>query len=161
MSSDTGKRLTARRIAAIAVAAVLVTGCTPVNRYHGFAPSPAELSTVQVGQTTRDSVVASFGPPTSKGVLRDDAYYYVSSQFRHFGAFAPDEVDRQIVAISFTPEGVVRNVERFTLEDGRVVVLDRRVTDDGINDVTVLSQLLGSFGRIDAGTLLGESEPQP
>jgi len=35
-------------------------------------------------------------------------------------------------------------------------VLDRRVTEDGINDVTFLAQLLGSFGRIDAGQFLGE-----
>jgi hypothetical protein len=44
------------------------------------------------------------------------------------------------------------------LEDGRVVTLDRRVTDDGIADVGVLSQLLGSFGRIDAGALLGADD---
>ena len=157
MSSNTGKPMTGLRAAGLTLVLAFAIGCTPINRYHGFAPSDAELTSVQVGQTTRDNVVASFGPPTTNGVIRNDAFYYISSQFRHFGAFAPDEVDRQVVAISFTPEGVVRNVERFTLEDGRIVVLDRRVTDDGINDVTVLSQLLGSFGRIDAGTLLGDS----
>ncbi len=157
MSSKTGKSMTGLRATGLTVVLALAVGCTPINRYHGFAPSVDELSAVQVGQTTRDNVVATFGPPTTNGVVRNDAFYYVSSQFRHFGAFAPDEVDRQVVAISFSPDGVVRNVERFTLEDGRVVVLDRRVTEDGINDVTFLGQLLGSFGRIDAGALLGES----
>ncbi len=159
MSSNSGKRITGRRAGAVALVLGLACACTPINRYHGFAPSESELSAVQVGQTTRDSVIENFGPPTSRGILQNDAYYYVSSQFRHYGAFAPQEVDRQVLAISFGPTGVVSNVERFTLEDGRVVTLDRRVTDDGINDVTVLSQLLGSLGNIDAGALLGEREP--
>ena len=82
--------------------------------------------------------------------------YYATSQFRLFGPFAPEEIDRQVLAIDFDSNDRLRNISRYTLEDGRVVVLDRRVTEDGINDVTFLSQLLGSFGRLDAGQLLGE-----
>jgi len=89
-------------------------------------------------------------------LANENALFYVSSQFRHFGALTPVEVDREIVAFTFTAQDVVRNVERFTLEDGRVVALDRRVTDDGIEDVSALSQLLASIGRINPGTFLGE-----
>ena len=142
------------RATGFGLAALASTACSPIDRFHGFAPTDAELSAVQVGQTTRDSIFADFGPPTSEGLLEDNAFYYVSSQFRHFGVLAPRELDRQVLAISFTPSGVVSNIERFTLEDSKIVTLDRRVTDDGIADVSVLSQLLGSFGRIDAGTLL-------
>lgn len=137
------------------------SGCTRLDRFHGFTPSDADLSSVQVGQSTKDGVIASFGPPLSDGSLENNAIYYVSSQFTHFGALAPEEVDRQIVAIRFDANDVVRNVTRYTLEDGRVVGLDRRVTEDGINDVTFLSQLIGSFGRIDAGALLGEAPVEP
>ena len=156
MNGRTGKSITWRSAAALVVASAVMAGCTPMNRFHGFTPTESELAQVQVGQSTRENVIASFGPPTTNAVFENDAFFYVSSQFRHFGAFAPEEVSREIIAISFTQDGVVRNVERFSLEDGQVVVLDRRVTDDGIDDVTVLSQLLGSLGRIDAGTLLGD-----
>jgi hypothetical protein len=61
-----------------------------------------------------------------------------------------------VLAIDFDSNDRVSNISRYTLEDGRVVVLDRRVTEDGINDVTFLSQLLGSFGRLDAGQFLGD-----
>ena len=80
----------------------------------------------------------------------------MSSTFVHYGAFAPDEVDRQVVAIRFDSNDVVRNVARYTLEDGQVVALDRRVTEDGIEDVTLLEQLLRSFGRFNTAQLLGE-----
>ena len=158
MSSKVSRLITAQRVAMV-IAFVLAGACTPIDRFHGYTPSEQELSELQVGASTRDSVVEQFGPPTSKGALDNGAYYYVSSQFRHVGAFAPQEVNRQVLAISFTPQGVVSDVARYTLKDGRVVALDRRVTDDGINDVTVLSQLLNSLGRIDAGALLGDDEP--
>jgi outer membrane protein assembly factor BamE (lipoprotein component of BamABCDE complex) len=152
---------TGARALGFAVVLAAAAGCTRIERFHGFAPTDADLSVVQVGQSTKDSVLASFGPPLSDGTLENNAIYYVSSQFSHFGALAPEEVDRQVVAIRFDGSDVVRNVTRYTLEDGQVVALDRRVTEDGINDVTFLGQLLGSFGRIDAGSLLGEEPAQP
>lgn len=161
MTSFTPKFRTCARAFGFVMVLAAATGCTRIERFHGFTPSDAELSSVQVGQTTKDSVVSSFGPPMSDGTLENNAVYYVSSQFSYFGPLPPEEVDRQVVAIRFDGNDVVRNVTRYTLADGRVVGLDRRVTEDGINDVTFLGQLLGSFGRIDAGSLLGEEPAQP
>lgn len=156
MGIFTGKT---RNGAAILAVAALTAACTPVERFHGFAPAAADLAAVQVGQATRATVIERFGPPTSQGILGNDDFYYVSSTFRHFGAFAPEETRREVTAVSFDAGGIVSNITRYGLEDGQVVVLDRRVTEDGINDVTFLGQLLGSFGQVNTATLLGE-EPQ-
>jgi hypothetical protein len=50
----------------------------------------------------------------------------------------------------------VRNIETFGLQEGRVVALSRRVTDDNLRDTTFIRQLLGNVGRFDAGQILGE-----
>jgi outer membrane protein assembly factor BamE (lipoprotein component of BamABCDE complex) len=155
MITTTGKLRATLRATGFALAVGAVAACTPMTRYHGFAPDARELAQVQVGQSTRSDVVTLFGPPTSDGGLRNDTIYYVASRFDRIGPFAPREVDRTVIAVSFDSNDRVRNVTRYTLDDGRIVTLDRRVTDDGIADVGVLAQLLGSFGRIDAGTLLG------
>ncbi len=146
------------RASGFVLAVVAIAGCTPMTSFNGFAPSDRELAQVQVGQSTRSDVVTLFGPPTSDGGLRNDTIYYVASQFDRIGPFAPQEVDRTVIAVSFDASDRVRNISRYTLEDGRVVQLDRRVTDDGIEDIGVLEQLLGSFGRLDAGTLLGADD---
>lgn len=142
----------------VAVALVLATttACTTTTRFHGYAPTPQDLTELSVGQSSKDEVLARFGPPVSRGALGNNALYYASSAFKHYGASAPQEVDRQVVAIRFDANNVLSNVERYTLADGQVVSLDRRVTEDGINDVTFIGQLLGSFGRIDAGAFLGD-----
>ena len=79
--------------------------------------------------------------------------YYVESRWRTLGGREPQEVDRQVVAISFTPEGIVENIERFGLEKGRIVPLSRRVTTTNIKGKSVLSQIFGNIGRVNAADL--------
>lgn len=156
MSSQHSKTWQHVRRGLMVLGLVAATACAPVIRNHGFAPSDEELSLLSIGVDTRETIADTVGPPTSGGVLDGSGYYYVASKFRHLGAFAPQEIERQVVAISFAENGTVSNIERFGLEEGRVVALSRRVTDDGIRDTTFIRQLLGSFGRFDAGTFLGD-----
>ncbi|MEM7295897.1 MAG: outer membrane protein assembly factor BamE, partial [Pseudomonadota bacterium] len=69
----------------------------------------------------------------------------------------PEPVEREVVVVSFGADDVVTNVERYGLEDGRVIALSRRVTDGPEQDSTFLRQLLGSIGRFDPTQLLGDS----
>ncbi len=149
-----GSMRTVRRLAVVAIVAV-ATACSPLVRTHGYIPVEDDLARIQVGQDTRESVRLLVGPPTSGGVLREGNFYYVASTFRTSAVFAPEEVNREVLAISFDDAGIVRNIERFGLEDGQVVALSRRVTDTGIADTTFVSQLLSSLGRIDPGQFLG------
>lgn len=137
------------------VALVALTACTTQYRNHGYAPSDDQLAEVLVGVDTRDTVADVVGPPTAGGVLNDGGFFYVQSRFSYFGPLEPREIEREVVAIRFDPEGVVSNVERFGLEEGRVVALSRRVTQDNVRDTTFIRQLLGSIGRFDAGDFIG------
>ncbi|MGR3803444.1 outer membrane protein assembly factor BamE [Marinibacterium profundimaris] len=139
------------RLALVAGLGLSLGACSAQYRNHGYTPSDAQLSEIVVGVDTRDSVAETVGAPTSAGILAGSDYYYVSSKVRHFGAAAPKEVERKLVAISFDDGGVVRNIETYALEDGRVVPLTRRVTNTGITDKTFLRQLLGNIGNFRPG----------
>ncbi|HKL70470.1 outer membrane protein assembly factor BamE [Salibaculum sp.] len=149
--SSTGKRI---RTTLLVVALGAAVGCTAIYRTHGYIPPQEILSQVTPGEDTRASVEDIAGPPTTGSALGDGNFYYVQSRFRHFAFTEPSEVEREVLAVSFDSRGVVRNIERFGLEEGRVVRLSRRVTDDGIQDTSFLGQLLGAIGNFDAGSLL-------
>lgn len=131
-----------------------LTACVAQFRNHGYVPSAEQLAQISVGVDTKETIKDEIGTPGTEGILDSSAWYYVRSQFRHLGAFEPKEVDRQVVAISFDAQGRVSNVERFGLEQGRVVVLSRRVTDDGVKGITFLQQLFGNLGNVSAEQLL-------
>lgn len=136
---------------------ILAAACQPVYRNHGYAPTDVELSAVTVGKDTRETVTESVGRPSASGLLDDNQWFYVQSRYRQRGPYAPLEVERQVVVISFSEGGTVSNIERFGLEDGQVVALSRRVTDTNIEGITFIGQLLGNLGRVRADQLLGPS----
>lgn len=138
--------------AALALALVLLAAaCAPVFRNHGYVPPQEALDAVVVGVDTRDSIAETLGRPSAAGIMADSGWYYVESRWRHYGARAPQEIDRQVVAVSFDSAGVVTNIERFGLEQGRVVRLSSRLTASAIRELGLLRQLYRNFGRINPG----------
>ena len=134
---------------------VAVAACSPIQRFHGYAPDDALLSQVEVGRDTRDTVAEKVGRPGMSGVMDGSAWYYVQSDWIEEQYRAPVEIRREVVAISFNPSGTVANVERFGLDDGNVITLSRRVTDSGPTAAGVLRQLFSNFGRFNPRQLLG------
>ncbi|MDA5094319.1 outer membrane protein assembly factor BamE [Aliiroseovarius sp. KMU-50] len=132
-----------------------VAACSATYRNHGYMPTDADIESVAVGADTRETVAEKIGQPGTAGLLTDSGWYYVQSRFKHYTYNAPEEIDRQVLAVSFDGKGQVANVERFGLEQGRVVVLERRVIESNISGVGFLRQLFGALGRIDIGDALG------
>jgi outer membrane protein assembly factor BamE (lipoprotein component of BamABCDE complex) len=127
-----------------------LAACSPVYRNHGYAPSDRDLALIEVGSDTRETVAEKVGRPSASGLLNDVGWFYVQSRWKDYGARPSEEIDRQVVSITFTESGTVANVERFGMERGRIVPLSRRVTDSNIKGVSFLRQLLGSIGKLRA-----------
>lgn len=107
-----------------------------------------------VGVDTRDSVFETLGTPTTYGVLQNDQAYYVRSRFERFGARAPKEVERQVLALAFDKDGVLSALGQYSLTDGQVVVLNTDVTESGIESLGVFRRIVSSIGRPSAGQLI-------
>ena len=131
-----------------------VAACSPVYRNHGYVPTDEELALIEVGSDTRETVATIIGRPSASVLLNDVGWYYVRSNWKQNGAYAPQEENRQVVAITFTEEGVVENIERFGLEKGRIVPLSRRVTETNIKSQGLLRQLFGNIGGLSTDKLI-------
>ena len=156
MRQEGGMERRHRRIAGVvaALALVFLGACTPIVRNHGYVPLEEDLALLTVGVDTRETVASTVGSPGAGGVIDSGGYYYVRSRWETVAWRAPKEVDRQLVAVTFDEDGVVENIERFTLEDGRVITLSRRVTETSIRRISFIRQLLGNIGRLRADQLV-------
>ena len=151
----TSLQQTARAPFMALLAATLIAACAPQPRFHGYAPTDAELAEIAVGRDTRETVAEQIGRPGTSGLMEGSGWYYVQSDWLHQGWRAPVEIDRQVVAITFDNSDRVSNIERFGIENGQVVALSRRVTDTGPTGGTLLRRLFGNLGRFAPGMFGG------
>ncbi len=142
------------RLGALALALAVLSACSAIYQNHGYVPRTDDLETIVVGEDTRESVGEKIGRPSSAGILAESGWYYVGSRWKQSGPRAPQEIERNVVAISFDAAGVVENVEHFGLEKGQVVVLSRRVTSSNVKGVGFLRQLLGNLGKLSPGQFI-------
>ncbi len=147
----------AKKTLVVTACIVVLSGCSSTYKFHGYAPSEDELADVIVGADTRETVEEIIGKPSSSGLLEDGSWYYVATKVEHRTYKAPKAVERELVAVSFDDVGVVSNIERFGLEDGRVITLSRRVTDLPVKGPSVLSQIIGNIGNFDISQIAGDS----
>ena len=131
----------------LGAALMAVTACARLDDRHGYIPDAELLEDVQVGLDTRETVARTLGRPSTEGIIADTGWYYVRSEYERFLWRAPVETDRQVLAITFDEAGRVSNLERFGLENGRVIALERRVTDSNTQGIGFLRQLFSNLGN--------------
>lgn len=142
------------RIVLFALVLAPLAACTEQIRSHGYTPSEEDLQQIVVGVDTRASVEDVIGVPTTSGVLNASGFYYIQSDVRHFAYRRPEVVNREVLSVSFDPDGVVTNIERYGLQDGNVVPLTRRITRTDTGDISFVRKLFGNIGGFTAADLL-------
>jgi len=147
------------RSVALAFAASLALGACAEPRYavHGYAPRSDELQRLTAGEDTTSTVRRKLGEPTIVGTFESGTWYYVSTVTEQKMYHHPVPIDRTVVQLSFNDAGVLEGVNRYGLEDGRVVNLENRTTPTFGRELTIVQQLFGNIGRFsdEGGAAIG------
>lgn len=135
------------RFAAPLFALVLLAACEPRIGAHGFVPNPERVAQVQPGAADKLDVSEILGAPSAVANFDASTWYYVSQRSSATAFFKPEIVEQTVLAVRFDDNDLVSSVDRFTLEDGRIVDPVARQTPTAGNELTLLQQLFGNIGR--------------
>lgn len=141
---------TARSTGCLALALAAMVGlsaCAADVAPRGNEPAPELLSQVKPGEQTRGDVRAILGSPSTTSTFGDETWYYISAQTTQWAFQKTKELQRQVVAISFDENGIVKDVQVMDESAGREVEIVERTTPTPGRDETILQQLLGNLGR--------------
>ena len=95
-------------------------------------------------------------PTTTSSVGTGDAFYYISSTTKQTAFFAPEEVDRRVVAVYFTRSGSVERIAEYGLQDGKIFDFISRTTPSAnTREEGLLKQIFRNLGNR-GGALFGE-----
>jgi outer membrane protein assembly factor BamE (lipoprotein component of BamABCDE complex) len=127
-----------------------VTACSPNLDLRGNQPLPENLSAVKSGRLTKSDVASLIGTPATTSLFGDDHWYYISSRVETWAFFKPEEQERQVVVIDFSPSGVVSNVRKLGLADGTDIAMAPGETPAAGKELSLLEQLIGNVGKFNS-----------
>ncbi len=139
------------RIFVFSLLTSLFISCTTNIKNHGYIPSKSELDALVIGKDNKDSVSKKIGLPATAGL--EGSFYYVRSTFNAPGFRSAQLIDRTVVLLSFDKRNFLRNIETFSVDKKTVVRLDYRVTETGLENKSILQQIIGSISGPSASSL--------
>lgn len=124
-----------------------LSACAADVNPRGHEPSAEILSQIAPGQQSRNEVRAMLGTPSTTSAFGDETWYYISAMTTQWAYEGTDELQRQVVAISFDDQGLVKEIKTMDKSAGREIDVVERETPAPGRDETVLQQILGNLGR--------------
>lgn len=140
-------KMALRALPFVIASAMALAGCDPTITKHGTQFHDGDLQQVQAGMT-QEQVRMNLGSPSTTAVVSGNkAYYYISSTQSQSAFFLPEEEDRKVLAVYFTPVGTVERVANYGLKDGKVFDYVSRTTPaPGGNEDGIIKQLFRNLG---------------
>jgi len=143
------RKSTSRR--ALFIATMIVVGatsaCAPRVDTRGNAVHMDDVAAVEPGVFTRDHVLSKLGSPSSTANFGDDVWYYISERTETLAFFAPQVIERQVIAVVFDEHGVVKSVDVYDKDNAENVEPVDRVTPTAGNSMGMIDQFLSNLGR--------------
>ena len=130
----------------LAVAAT-AAACAPRIDQRGNKPDEEQVVQINPGVDDKNRVAELIGTPSTISTFDDRTWYYISKRTETTAFFDPDVKDQEILAVSFTEEGIVDSLRLYGQEDGRTVAYVDRVTPTEGHEITLMQQLFGNLGR--------------
>lgn len=139
---------------AAGIVALALGGCSlGFNDTRGFVPDEEQLAQLEPGRQNRDDVQQILGTPASQGVFdSEQSWYYIMRKTYQFAFFEPEVLDQKVVVVYFDNDGTLRDIRRYSLEDGMVVDPVTRETPSPGKELGFLEQLVGNLGKFNKST---------
>ena len=126
---------------------VLCTACSENTFlvHNGNMPSSEKISQVLVGQTKAE-VADILGAPSSMSCFDGNNWIYMSSTFKKVAFFKPNELERNILSISFDDNGKVIKISNYNKNDGKEVNISEQETPTQGHNIGFFKKYFGGVG---------------
>jgi len=137
-----------------------LASCSGIESQHGYIPSEAELGNLEVGETTTEDVLGNIGNPAFVNEDYGTTWVYIETKQINRGITKAKTTERNVVVLSFEEDDTLGNIETVGLENGRTVRFTQRVTKTYEGRLSVIQQILRSFGNFGSGALIAPAQRQ-
>ena len=113
--------------------------------HNGNMPEENYLNRLHVGQP-KEEVYQTLGAPSLVAGLSDNHWLYMESTIRRVAFMRPTELDRNVIAITFT-DNKVSKIDKRTLEDANNISIDSDETKPADRELGFFRKYFGGVGQ--------------
>lgn len=150
--------------------APLLGGCTWLSQtptVRGNHVDTDAMKQLIPGTSTKADVTALIGSPTAHATFDDNTWLYIGERTQPRIGQTLKVLTQQVVALTFTDQGVLRRIEVADQDSSLPVTVIARTTPSPGTEANFFQELLGNIGRYTpgvgtgAGTGFGAGAPAP
>jgi len=123
-----------------------ITSCSTVVENRGYIFNPETQEKISQGMD-KSEIISLLGTPSTISESTGLKYYYISNKFLKYAFLNPQEIERTIQVISFDENENVKDIEEYTLKDGRIIVYNNDKTIPKGTEATIIQDLFDNTGR--------------
>ena len=123
-----------------------ITSCSTVVENRGYIFNPEIQEKISQGMD-KSEIISMLGTPSTVSESTGLKYYYISNKFFKYAFLNPQEIERTIQVISFDENENVKDIEEYTLKDGRIIVYNNENTIPKGTEATIIQDLFDNTGR--------------
>ena len=134
-----------RVVAAAALVAAALAGCTGEQFQKGYILPPGALEQIPIG-ASQDQVLIVMGTPSTVATLDGEVFYYISQRSERKVAFMNQQVvDQRVIAVYFDKERKVQRLAEYGMKDGHIFDFVSRTTPTSGNDLNMITTIIHNF----------------
>ena len=133
----------------VLVFASLLASCAQPIEIHGNRISLRSIEAIEPGKTTEKQVLEQLGKPVITQDYGSKIWIYVKSKSQKTVLSGRNFLDRTVVRVSFNKKGIATSVDIIPYDKELNAEISTRRTPTAGQEITVLQQLIGNFGRFE------------
>lgn len=146
MTKPTSFRRRSLLLGIAGAAALALSGCgEQTTKGHIF--DEEMIAKIKPGMDGQQ-VLQTIGTPSTVSTVGNQTWYYISQDtVQRLKFMAPTVTNQRVLAINFTKNLKVSDVQNFGIEDGKVFDFSKNETPTGGAELSVVKQLLRATGQ--------------
>lgn len=134
-------------LGAVLGGALMLSACTSQYATRGNLPSEDRLAEVVPGEVHARDVAEILGTPSTFSTFGGESWYYISERVEYYAFLEPKILDRTVVQVKFSKDGMVEDVRERANGTIRNMKFVDRTTPTAGNEITFFEQIFGNLGR--------------
>ena len=126
---------------------ILCSACSKDIYYHGYNIDEDAVKKITPSRSNMNEVIAILGTPTTSALYGKPKFFYIYHKYSRRLFQNPKLIDQDILQISFSQNGIVESINRYSFADVSSLKFDKNTTYLPGNDISVIKQIIGNIGK--------------